>query len=138
MHDSLFIIVEIGAGFAAIITFMATFVTVFRKWVLDRIDRDLGPHLADRDDLAARQADRARGSADQAAVAAAQAADAAKQAAVAAADALESARHATDAACELREQARPPGTRRSGDTAPGRQRSDGLEGGRAPQGDVRR
>lgn len=123
MHDSLYIVVEIGAGFAAIITFMATFVTVFRKWVLDRIDRDLAPHLAGRDDLAARHADRAR--------------DAAAQAVDAAAEAREAARQAKEAAFEAHAQSRPPRICRSGDTVPSHNRADRMEGGRERHGDAR-
>jgi hypothetical protein len=73
MNDSLYIVVELGAGVAAIITFLITFLALFRKWVLARIYRDLEPHLAKRDALAARYARRAREAAGLAAEAASEA-----------------------------------------------------------------
>jgi hypothetical protein len=40
MNDGQYIIIELGAGFAAIIAFLVTFLSSFRRWVLDRVDRD--------------------------------------------------------------------------------------------------
>jgi hypothetical protein len=66
MNDGLYIIIELGAGFAAIIAFLVTFLTTFRRWVLERIDRDLDPHLAKRDASLAKHACQAREAALQA------------------------------------------------------------------------
>ena len=87
MGESLYIFVEIGAGFAAIITFMFAFLTIVRRWVLQRIYRDIELHQAKRGDSAdgsahqARdEAERARRAAKRARRAAAEARDAACQA----------------------------------------------------------
>jgi len=61
MNDGLYIIIELGAGFAAIISFLVTFLSSFRRWVLVRIDRDIDPHLAKRDASIAKYARQARG-----------------------------------------------------------------------------
>jgi hypothetical protein len=47
MNDGLYIIIELGAGFAAIIAFLVTFLTTFRRWVLERITRRLSSKLPD-------------------------------------------------------------------------------------------
>jgi regulator of protease activity HflC (stomatin/prohibitin superfamily) len=80
MNDGLYKIIELGAGFAAIMAFLVTFLTTFRRWVLERIDRDLDPHLAKRDASLAKYARQAREAAKQAAETASEAREAALQA----------------------------------------------------------
>jgi F0F1-type ATP synthase membrane subunit b/b' len=80
MNDGLYIAIELGAGFVAIIAFLVTFLTSFRRWVLERIDRDIDPHLAKRDASLAKYARQARETAKQAAEAAKQAAEMAGEA----------------------------------------------------------
>src|SRR5579863_5158146 len=80
MNDGLYIIIELGASFAAIIAFLVTFLSSFRRWVLDRIDRDIDPHLAKRDASSAKYARQAREAAKQAAGMANEAREAALQA----------------------------------------------------------
>jgi len=104
MHDSLYIAVEIGACFAAIITFLVTCLTFFRRWVLNQIARDISPHLTNKNDSAERYSHQAR--------------DAAEQARNAAHQAREAMYQAKQAAQEARDQMQALETRQHGDSTP--------------------
>ena len=105
MGESLYIFVEIGAGFAAIITFMFAFLTIVRRWVLQRIYRDIEPYLAEREHSAG-------GFTYQSRHAAKQARHAAKRARHAAAEARDAAYQASQAAQEARDHVRAVADRR--------------------------
>ena len=80
MRNELYIIIELGAACAAIIAFIVTFLTMFRKLVLDLLDRDIDRHLAKRDASVAKYARQARDAAKQAAETAREARETALQA----------------------------------------------------------
>lgn len=119
MHDSLYIVVELGAGFAAIITFMFAFLGIVRRWVLKRICRDIELYLAKRDSSVGGLTYQARVQAERARYAAKQARYAAKQARRAAAVALDAAYQAKHAFQATGGQTRAAEYRRHDDTRSG-------------------
>jgi hypothetical protein len=112
MDQSLYIFVEIGAGFAAIITFMFAFLTIIRRWVLKRIYHDIELHLAKRGDSADGFTNQARDQAERAR-------HAAKQARRAADDARDAARQAKQAVQAARDHMRAAADPRHDDTRSG-------------------
>lgn len=130
MDESLYVFVEIGAGFAAIITFMFTFLTMFRRWVLKRIYRDIEQHLATRDGPTDGYAGRARDEAERARYAARQARHAARQARHAADEARDATNQARQAVLAAQDRTRAVAGRRHDDTRSGSQ----PENRQGPQG----
>jgi hypothetical protein len=131
MNQSLYIFVEIGAGFAAIITFMFAFLAIIRRWILKRIYHDIELHLAKRGDSAEGFTDQARGEAERAR-------HAAKQARHAADDARDAAYQATQAVQAARDHIRAVKGHRHDDTRSGsppgnrQDRKNPQAGGPAP------
>jgi hypothetical protein len=118
MDKSLYIFVEIGAGFAAIITFTFAFLAIIRRWVLKRIYRDIELHLAKRGGStdgfthqARDEAERAHHAAKQARHAADDARNAARQAKQAVQAALDHIRTVADLRHDDTRSGSPPGNR---------------------------
>lgn len=133
MDRSLYIFVEIGAGFAAIITFMFAFLTIIRRWVLKQIYHDIELHLAKRGSAdgcmyqARDEAERARHASKQARHAADDARDAARQAKQAVQAARDHIRAAEDSRHDDTSSGSPPENRQD------RENPEGVRRGTQPE-----